>query len=561
LSGPRVSAGGGSPEKLGFFQLSAFVLPRLRYSAIKSAQMFFARIICFSFSAFLVLGTGGVLPAGQEQTALAAKIEEVINGPDYKQSHWGILIADQETGSVLYEHNADKLFAPASATKLFTAAAALDALGADYRFKTPVFRRGDVDEAGTLSGDLILVAGGDLTLGGRTDAEGHIAFKDVDHTYANGSSEAELTEPNPLAGLDELARQVAATGIKRVHGEVLVDDRLFEKTASTGSGPTRLSPIMVNDNLVDFLITPNVAGMPAAVTSRPKTAAVRVDARVETVEAGRETITQITVPAPGQVIVRGQIAADRKPLVRVSEFDDASSAARTMFIEALRRVNVAVDASPLTANHAELLPVRDSYRQDNRVALLVSPPLSESLRLILKVSHNFQASTLPLLVAAKNGKRTLADGLRFERDFLARVGVEVDTISFAGGAGGSRADYVTPRATLQLLRHLVTRSDFAAYETALPILGVDGTLARAVDPDSPARARVRAKTGTLAWDNLMNDTTLLTSKALAGYLTTAKGRRLAFAMFVNLTHLPKGAEPTREGRMLGHLCEIICDDQ
>jgi D-alanyl-D-alanine carboxypeptidase/D-alanyl-D-alanine-endopeptidase (penicillin-binding protein 4) len=40
-------------------------------------------------------------------------------------------------------------------------------------------------------------------------------------------------------------------------------------------------------------------------------------------------------------------------------------------------------------------------------------------------------------------------------------------------------------------------------------------------------------------------------------MTTARGRRLTFAMFVNNVPLPPGVGPTREGRVLGRLCEIL----
>jgi D-alanyl-D-alanine carboxypeptidase/D-alanyl-D-alanine-endopeptidase (penicillin-binding protein 4) len=144
---------------------------------------------------------------------------------------------------------------------------------------------------------------------------------------------------------------------------------------------------------------------------------------------------------------------------------------------------------------------------------------------------------------------------------LAGASVDADTISFGGGAGGSRADYTTPRATVQLLRHMATRPDAAVYEAALPVLGVDGTLASSVSRDSPARGKVHAKTGTLFWQNTMNGRYIVTSKALAGYMTTSQGRRLAFAMFVNNTHIEKSSETAREGRTLGQLCEIVFEEQ
>jgi D-alanyl-D-alanine carboxypeptidase/D-alanyl-D-alanine-endopeptidase (penicillin-binding protein 4) len=512
----------------------------------------------WSFVAVLLLsGTVLALAPAPTGDSLRTEIESVITGPDYKHAHWGILVVDRESGEAIYELNADKLFAPASTTKLFSVATALDAFGADYRFRTPIYRRGDLDDAGQLRGDLILVASGDLSMGGRTDGDGHIAFKDSDHTYANGNETAELTEPDPLAGLAELARQVAAAGIQVVKGDVLIDDRLFDKAEGSGSGPSRLTPIIVNDNLIDVLITPTTARSRAEVTWRPQSGAYRIDAQVWTAEKGSPTRVQVQSAGPGRIVVRGEIAEGHKPLVRVHEVDDAASFARALLIESLQRAGIVVEASPLAANRADSLPSREACEKLPRVAQLESPPFGESARLILKVSHNLHASTLPLLVAAKNGKRSLADGLHLQHDFLARVGVDVDTISFGGGAGGSRADHTTPRATVQLLRQMATRSDFETYESALPVLGVDGTLAQSVKPDSPARGKVRAKTGTLFWDNTMNDRYLLTSKALAGYMTTASGRQLAFAMFVNGTHLAKSNETTREGRTLGKLCELI----
>ena len=89
------------------------------------------------------------------------------------------------------------------------------------------------------------------------------------------------------------------------------------------------------------------------------------------------------------------------------------------------------------------------------------------------------------------------------------------------------------------------------------MLGVDGTLADAVKPDSPVRGKVRAKTGTLLWHNAMNRNTLLTSKALAGYLTTAEGRQLAIAFFVNNVPIAGPSEVPDVGRTLGRLCEIV----
>jgi serine-type D-Ala-D-Ala carboxypeptidase/endopeptidase (penicillin-binding protein 4) len=437
---------------------------------------------------------------------------------------------------------------------LFSVSAAWTELGPDFRFHTPIYRRGNVTD-GRLDGDLILQSAGDLTLGGRTTADGRIAFKDGDHTYANGNSTAKLTDENPLAGVQSLARQVKEAGIRRITGDVLIDDRMFDSAASTGSGPGRVSPVLLNDNVLDILITPGEAGKPATVTTRPELSLVRVDAQVDTGPADSKIGVQWLWGGPGRVVIRGQIPAGRAPLLKVLEWADSEFMLRGALIDALKAEGVVVGASAFSPSRASLPPA-DWYASAPRVASLESPPFAENARLILKVSHNLHASTLPLLLAARRGKRNLSEGLQIEGEILAGLGVDRDTISFGGGAGGDRADYVTPRATLQLLKAWSVRPDFDRFKECLPVLGVDGTLA-AIGVDSPAKGKVFAKTGTLYWDNLLNDRTLLTAKGLAGYIDAKSGRKLACAFFVNLTHLPNSEATVREGKALGRLADIF----
>ncbi|MBN8626893.1 MAG: D-alanyl-D-alanine carboxypeptidase/D-alanyl-D-alanine-endopeptidase [Planctomycetes bacterium] len=492
-----------------------------------------------------------------DTAALAKAVEAVIDVPEFKHSHWGVLVVDPESCRTLYDRNGDKLFAPASVTKLFSVAAALDEFGADHRFETPVYRRGDVDEDGILDGDLILVAAGDPNLGGRADGPDKLKFRDTDHTYAGFSNNAELVDADPLAGLDALAKQIHEAGIREVRGDVLIDDRLFTQAVGTGSGPSKLTPIVVNDNVLDFTITPGEVGKSATIDWRPKTAVYMIDAQVQTVAAGTKSSIVIDEPLSGTVNVRGTIAADKKPTVMVHEAESPASFARSLFIEALRRAGVRVEASPLTSNDPSKLPKPSAVEMLERVAVLESAPFAAEAKLILKVSHNQHASMLPLLIAAKHDKKTLAEGLHLEREALARFGVGVDTISFGGAAGGDRGDYVTPRAAVELLCAMARRDDFDVYREALPILGEDGTLAAAVSKESPARGKVRAKTGTLAWSNTLNERPLLQSKALAGYAETRSGRTVVFAFFVNLVHLREPGDRDRIGRVLGTLCEKL----
>jgi serine-type D-Ala-D-Ala carboxypeptidase/endopeptidase (penicillin-binding protein 4) len=485
---------------------------------------------------------------------LAEKIKAVVDAPEYKTARWGILVLDAKSGKLVYELNPDKLMLPASVTKLYTCATALTELGPSHRFVTPVYRRGEVKD-GVLDGDLILVAGSDLTFGGRRGKDGATLFADNDHTYANsGLMASQVTDSNPLYALDELAKQIASS-IKDVRGEILIDDRLFPRARATGSGPETISPILVNDNVVDIIVTPGAkVGEPAIVRIRPETAFVQMDADVQTAKEGASTQIGVDATGSGQFTVRGHIAVKAPPAVRIFPVDDPALWARALFIESLRRNGVKVAASVHRPRKTDL-PTR--VHELPFVAEYKSEPLAEAIQVTLKVSHNLYASTLPIVVGLKHGSGTAEAGLRRQAKMLKGFGIEPKTVSFAGGAGGAQADSVTARSTVGLLRAMADHGAANEYFDAMPILGVDGTLAEAVGKDSPARGKVRAKTGTLVWFDAQNERPLLRSKALAGELESAKGTKLYFAMFLNDMPLPASGTATQQGKVLGKLCEII----
>ncbi len=148
------------------------------------------------------------------------------------------------------------------------------------------------------------------------------------------------------------------------------------------------------------------------------------------------------------------------------------------------------------------LPPLGDYGQDKPLGGDTSPPFSESAKLILKVSHNCMRALFPLLLATRHKKTHARRRLRLQAAFLAKAGVDVATDFVWRWSGGDRGDYVTPAATVALLRHMYKHRDFTAYREALPVLGVDGTLAKAVRADSPARGKVRAKTAPIPWANV-----------------------------------------------------------
>jgi len=475
------------------------------------------------------------LPANK---SLSAELDEIMGSPAYDHSFWGLLVKDLDSNKTLLAINPDKMFVPASTTKLFTVAAALDTLGADYRFETPVYARGDIDPSGRLGGDLILVASGDLTMGGRTTEDGKIAYTNSDHIYANYGGLTDLTPTDPLAGLEELARQVSAAGIKEIDGDVIIDDRLFTAYQPPMQSPLDqflVTPIIINDNLIDIEVLPGEPGENATLNWRPKIEDYKVTSLVKTAAANESQKLWQTAyfsdDGSANITIWGEVPAEGGSAVRVIHVPDPASFARSLFIEALKAEGVKVNFSAASLNPSEKLPPEGEYSKINRVALLKSPSFSENANLILKVSHNMHADTLLPLMAVNEGKNTFEDGLAVEKDFFARAGVDLNSVSLSDGSGGSQADRVTPAAVVQLLSYMFKQEDFDTYLNAMRVMNLTDNSTK--EQVGLVRGQLRFKGGDMQFNDGLNHRTLLTSIGLGGYMRTSSGRNVTLAMYVN----------------------------
>src|SRR5205807_1790361 len=183
---------------------------------------------------------------------------------------FGVGFYDLDAKTAVFTLNADKLFVPGSTTKLLTEGTGLELLGPDYRFHTRIYRTGPIRKDGTLAGDLVLVASGDPNLSGRIRPDGTLAFENQDHAY-DGSPDTRAVPGDPLLVIHELADQIAARHITRVSGRVIIDISLFaEGDRELGTGVV-ISPVAVNDNLVDVTVAPGAApgDAPARRAARP----------------------------------------------------------------------------------------------------------------------------------------------------------------------------------------------------------------------------------------------------------------------------------------------------
>lgn len=509
----------------------------------------------------LAVGPGAAPALGQEEAprSFDEAVRQVMERQEFEHSTFGLALYSLERGEYVYRHNSEELFTPASTTKLITEGAALGVLGGDHRFTTRVYRTGSVDSAGVLRGDLVLVGSGDPNLSNRVRGDS-LAFRDHDHAY-DGSPETMPVPGDPLQVIRDLARQVAQSGIRRVSGRVRVDVSLFREGREEQGSSLVLSPLVINDNVVDVWAVPgDSVGAAVRLRPSPATSYVELVNRTETGPEGTERSIEWKRDArrpdgSRRVVVEGTMPVDGDSILYAYNIPEPSRFGEIVFAESLQ--DAGVTALPAPAGDVDGDSLAGDHGEEHVVAEHVSPPLSEEIKVTLKVSQNLHADLMPYLLGVSGEADTVPPyQAGFDRiaDFLGNAGLETSGASQGDGAGGDRADFFTPAFMTRYLAYMSTREDFGVFRRALPVLGRDGTLAR-IQTESPAAGHVRAKTGTYLVRDRLHRRWMLTSKALAGYVTTRDGRRLAFAFFLN--RMPSDLEPGEAadvaGRALGEL--------
>ena len=488
--------------------------------------------------------------------SLPANIKAIFDKPLYSGATWGLRVVDLGTGQPIIDTEPAHQFYIGSVRKVFTIGELINEIGPTHTYDTPVYRRGNLTSAGVLEGDLILVASGDITMGGRTNPDGTVAFGNFDDNEANTLGNANLTKPDPLAGYTALAKQVAASGIKQVTGNIIIDDRLFEPYRFRDQ--FNLLPIFVNDDVVDLSINPTRPGQLASMDYRPHSAALTVRNALRTtpgnaaaeIKVDPELPVCIGQPGCGSTL-RGTLPVNytppmtnQWPLVRTVRIVQPANYARTVFIEELQAAGVKVRASAVAPNPTQLLPAKNSYTLDTRVALLTGLPYSEDARFILKVSYNMGADTSLILYGLTQGADDMRSALVDEnKNLQGNYGISNSEHHFIDGSGGGDTT-ATNAAVTRMLIDMTTRPAFPQYEAALPILGVDGSLATVTqftsDPTlAPAKGQVHAKTGTYATGDQAGIT--IKGQAFAGYIDTKSGKKLVYQLVVNnvpITNIP-----------------------
>jgi serine-type D-Ala-D-Ala carboxypeptidase/endopeptidase (penicillin-binding protein 4) len=431
---------------------------------------------------------------------LPNRLDALVNDARFRGWRIGVFVADASTGRALYEHDADLSLNPASNAKVLTAAVALSVLGPSRRFATTL--HGDLRGV-TLAGPLILRGQGDPSL--------------------------------RASDLFELAQQLAGRGVRRIDGDVVVDDGEFgvehlppafdQRPRETAPFRAAVSALSVDENALTIEARPGATdGSPAQVFVSP-VGYVEVDNALTTGgdaptvsitssvgDGGRERLRiSGTIPrASGAVTARRRI---ENPSLATGHV------LRAMLAAAGIRVRGTVRVAPGSSNGI------------TRLAEHQSAPLSSLLYEVGKDSNNFYAEMMLLAISAASardtpGPTTFARGVERVLRWAREHGVTTDGLTVRNGSGLYDANRLSARQLTQVMRACwrdpAIREEYLAQ---FAVSGDDGTLRTRLRLPGHPRV-VRAKTGTL--DDVI---------ALSGFVTSPDPARVVtFSFVVNGVH-------------------------
>jgi D-alanyl-D-alanine carboxypeptidase/D-alanyl-D-alanine-endopeptidase (penicillin-binding protein 4) len=447
-----------------------------------------ARLAVAAALATLHAGTG----LAAEPGALGARLDAALAAPALRGAQVGALVALRGSGRTLYERRADQPLIPASNQKILTALAALATFGPAHRFTTRVASDAPPDSAGA-----------------------------VGTLYVRGGGDPALTSEDWW----RLAADLRAAGLRRVRGDIALDDSLFDSerwhpewgtvTERAYFGP--VSALSANYGAFAIDVQPGAApGAPARVSIDPPIAYLALANRATTGARrhGGGVAVEREVSQQGEaVLVSGSAPLGAEPTRIYRSVGDATLYAGAVLAWQLAAQGVEVGgrvrrgAAPAEA--PELLAFEGR-------------PLAEIVRLFMKHSNNTIAEGLVKSMGAADGggPGSWPRGVAALVAQLRALGLGLDGVHIVDGSGLARSNRVTPRllvgALLQADRSFAFGPEF---EAALPIAATDGTLSHR---ERSLAGAVRAKTGSL--DGV---------HSLSGYAVLGDGQEAVFSVIAN----------------------------
>lgn len=463
-----------------------------------------------------------------------ASVDSMVNDAQFRNAHWGILIVDPERGDTVYAHNADKLFMPASNQKIVTGSVGLTQLGPDFQWRTVVELRGE-KKGDTFAGNVVVHGRGDPS------------WSDFMHGGDAQSAFAPIAEALKTRGITRIVGNVVAEG-NAFSDEPYGFGWAYDDFDFGYSAP--VDELFYNEGFFTLKVK---AGMSLAklvtVSSKPLLTYPRVIVRAiareraDTIGENRELKISWDSTASA-VVVSGSMPMGDSANIEVAyrHPNDAAIAAMSEYLVSQgiritaptygrKAAKPAKKDSAATGAQSMMISIQPvAIRRPDTLIVLSSPPLRDVLKRLEKPSQNQLAEILYKTIALERTGFGRADSARavIQRQ-LVEWGIPPEAIAVRDGSGLSRHDYVAPRTLVKILDTMRRSPSFDVFYAALPIAGVDGTIASRMK-NTVAASNVHAKTGTVD-----------KARSLSGYVTTADGQMLVFSFLCNNFTVPTRA--------------------
>lgn len=430
-----------------------------------------------------------------------------------RQAKVSALVVRLRDGQVIASLNPDTRLRPASVSKLFSTAAALQEFGPNHRFVTRFTTHGHLTGT-TLQGNLILVGGGDPSLG------------------------------NPQ--LHQLVTRLRARGVRKVTGDVLVDeglwgsihctikDRCRARKRASHSYSAPLSAAGINFGNTHVTIYPGAsAGARSRVILHPANIiGYRIDNQVKTGSAGSKAgiVAWRTFDGHASTLhIKGSLPVGYGAY-------DFQRAVHGAAMETARILSAMLASAGIHVGGV-IKPTSGNVKHPGTtLARIESATLAEQLIPMLAYSNNYMADTLTLDVAAEKGygrpltlpgASKVLESLSGRANHSAFPSISAGHANFTSGSGLSLENATSARDIVALLDYMYHQpSLFPSFYGAIPVpmYAPSRTLKRG---DYDFESRLVAKTGTL--------TQPVTVRGVAGYFRLKNGGFAAYAVVINGT--------------------------
>lgn len=410
---------------------------------MKKIALFFVLITNFSFAQTRIQN-------------LEKAFNNLLNDEQAKHAITSICILDANTGKTLFAHNEQIGLATASTLKTITAATAFSLLGKDFQFQTTLAYTGNITTDGTLKGNLIIMGGGDPTLGS--------------WRYQNKEN----------AVLSQWVAAIKSAGIKKIEGSIIGDDRIFG-TQTTPEGwvwqdignyyGAGTSGLTWRENQFDIHLKPGNSSTDEVqvVKTVPQIPYVQIVNELITGNPGSGDRAYAFFPPYSNVAyLRGSWGIGiNKPGISVALPDPAFDCAYRLQ-DTLKRLGISTNQQATTTR---LMALNNQAIPEitQKINTISSPTLSEITYWFLKKSINLYGETLLKTIALKSGKAaTTSKGAETEINFWADKGIDKSALNIIDGSGLSPGDRITTSAMASVLYQIQKENWFSDYYKALP---------------------------------------------------------------------------------------------